>query len=431
MKCLLINPHWTYDGSIYFGCREPHLPLEYGYAQKLLEAAGHEVLLHDGQLEGLTCGTLRQKAKVFSPDLTVVTTAPSYLFWRCPPPELRIPQETVSAVKEFTKAIVAIGPHGSVTPRAVLKKLDVDAVIMGEAEEVISRLAGTDRAAWHTISSLCLREGEEVRVQGAPHVADVAALPALSWPRRMIGKHRHHHHRFDAAPAGPGAEMEASRGCPYHCSFCARESFRGPFRKRPLATVLSELDGLLDHGIEYLYFIDELFMPDAALLSALKERPVKFGIQTRIDLWSPEMLDLLGEAGCVSIEAGVESITEKGRMRLNKSCRMSTEELTRLLLHAKRGVPFVQATLMDAHTDERGAIEQWRQHLRRFGVWANKPVPLFPYPGSAEYRKHWGAPDDRAWERAHDDYVHRNRVFSDIQDRQFLSLEELEVGGTR
>ena len=31
---------WTFDGSIYFGCREPHLPLEYGYAQALLERAG-------------------------------------------------------------------------------------------------------------------------------------------------------------------------------------------------------------------------------------------------------------------------------------------------------------------------------------------------------------------------------------------------------
>ena len=37
MKFALVNPHWSFEGSIYFGCREPHLPLEYGYAKALLE----------------------------------------------------------------------------------------------------------------------------------------------------------------------------------------------------------------------------------------------------------------------------------------------------------------------------------------------------------------------------------------------------------
>jgi hypothetical protein len=38
----LVNPRWTFSGGIYFGCREPHLPLEFGYASALLERAGHE-----------------------------------------------------------------------------------------------------------------------------------------------------------------------------------------------------------------------------------------------------------------------------------------------------------------------------------------------------------------------------------------------------
>ena len=68
--------------------------------------------------------------------------------------------------------------------------------------------------------------------------------------RRSIGRtatlqrHAHHHHRFDIAPAGPGAEMETSRGCPYHCTFCAKENFRDRYRRRPLTTILAELDGL-------------------------------------------------------------------------------------------------------------------------------------------------------------------------------------------
>src|SRR3569623_2153666 len=53
MREALVNPYWTYDGSIYFGCRHPHLPLELGYSKALLERAGHEVLMLDGQLQDL------------------------------------------------------------------------------------------------------------------------------------------------------------------------------------------------------------------------------------------------------------------------------------------------------------------------------------------------------------------------------------------
>src|SRR5438128_2281200 len=134
--------------------------------------------------------------------------------------------------------------------------------------------------------------------------------------------------------------METSRGCPYHCSFCAKDNFRNGYRKRPLATLLEELDGFCSHGVEYVYFIDEIFLPN-------RER----------------------------------------------------------LVYARERVPFVQANLIDAKIDDDDAVERWREHLQRHGVWANKPVPLFPYPGSPDYAKRWGAPDDVAWERAMHDYL--------------------------
>ncbi len=62
---------------------------------------------------------------------------------------------------------------------------------------------------------------------------------------------------------------------------------------------------------------------------------MRFGIQTRIDLWKPDMLALLGAAGCVSIEAGVESLTVEGRAALDKNCRMTTDELADRLILAR------------------------------------------------------------------------------------------------
>ena len=106
------------------------------------------------------------------------------------------------------------------------------------------------------------------------------------------------------------------------------------------------------------------------------------------------MLDLLGRAGCVSIEAGVESLTVEGRAALDKNCRLSTDELAERLIHARKRVPFVQANLIAMADDDAGLVAEWRERLQRHGVWANDPVPLYPYPSSPDYRRLWGEPDD-------------------------------------
>jgi anaerobic magnesium-protoporphyrin IX monomethyl ester cyclase len=74
-------------------------------------------------------------------------------------------------------------------------------------------------------------------------------------------------------------------------------------------------------------------------------------------------------------------------------------------------------------------VEQWRQYLQDQGIWANKPVPLFPYPGSPDYTQRWGQPDDRAWERAHDFYLGQFNNFSDIQEQRPATLVQLETSG--
>lgn len=425
MRVALVNPTWTFEGSIYFGCREPHLPLELGCARVLLEQAGHDVLMLDGHITDTPMKRLADEAAAFRPDMTVVTTAPSYLFWRCAPPELRVPRAFLEALGGRGGRTVAIGPHGSVTPGATLRKLKADIVVRGESDEALAELAGGGDLAG--ISGLAFRAQGDVIVTGPPRSTRFVDLPAVHWPEEWVRRHHHHHHRFEAVPEGPGAEVEASRGCPYSCTFCAKIDFRDAYRRRALEPLLEEIDGLIAQGARYLYFIDEIFLPQKPLLEALVTRPIQFGIQTRIDLWKPDMLDLLGAAGCVSIEAGVESLTEEGRAALDKKCRMTTDELSDRLIHARRRVPFVQANLIKMAADDAALVADWRRKLHAAGVWANDPVPLYPYPSSPDYRRLWGLPDDQAWERAHDHYLKQFSAFSDIQEERPLPLAELET----
>ncbi|MGY3443633.1 MULTISPECIES: TIGR04295 family B12-binding domain-containing radical SAM protein [unclassified Bradyrhizobium] len=422
-RVALINPNWNFDGSIYFGCRQPHLPIEFGISAHYLRKAGHPTLLLDAQMFDLSYRDIEAELRAFRPDLIAVTTAPTYLFWRCAPPELRIPQELLLSLVGLAPTLVAVGPHGSTTPRTALRKLGVDIVVMGECEQALVRLANGER----DFAGLCFLDGRTVRVNGGPQAVAFKDQPALRWPAEMIQSHHHHHHRFEAEPVGPGAEVEASRGCPYNCTFCAKENFRNAYRRRPAATVLDEIDGLRRHEIEYLYFIDEIFLPNAELLHGLTSRGIKFGIQTRIDLWKPEMLALLGRAGCVSIEAGVESLTPEGREALAKNCKMTTEELADRLVEARRHVPFVQANLIEMPEDDDPVVQRWRRQMQDAGIWANDPVPIYPYPGSPDYRKLWGEPDDFAWERAHQHYLAIFDRFSDVQDERPVPLAALEL----
>ncbi len=112
----------------------------------------------------------------FHPDLVVITTAPTYLFWRCAPPELRVPQELTRAVRSLSPVLAAVGPHGSTTPRTALRKLDVDYVIMGRMRRV-----GTTSGQWRARLRwpVCFAEGSSIRVNGGPQAVNFKDQPAL------------------------------------------------------------------------------------------------------------------------------------------------------------------------------------------------------------------------------------------------------------
>src|SRR3954463_12001869 len=169
MRVALVNPCWSYDGSIYFGCREPHLPLELGYSRAQLEADGHEVLMLDGQIQGLDNPQLAARVADFAPDMTVVTTAPTYLFWRCAPPELRVPAEFLAALDDAGGRTVAVGPHGSATPGPTLAKLGVGLVVRGECEEVATALANAPD--WQNIPATARLTADGLVTNGPGHAS--------------------------------------------------------------------------------------------------------------------------------------------------------------------------------------------------------------------------------------------------------------------
>jgi anaerobic magnesium-protoporphyrin IX monomethyl ester cyclase len=432
MRYALVNPRWSFEGSTYFGCPEPHFPLELLSAREFLRGERHEVLLLDANMEELPLRDAQARVAGFEPDFVVVPTAPSYLFWRCPQPELRVPAKWISAVKGKACAVV-IGPHGSATPRATLEKTGADVVLRGEPDQTLGQLASRP---WEMIDGCCWRDEQgRFRMNAGLGVTDMRALGTLDYSDYPVERHRHLHHIFAGNGADHlrrGAEVEFARGCPYSCTFCNKTLFRNKFRERDLNAVIAEIDQLIARGVDYIYFIDEIFgvgKQVRTLLDAIAERTVSIGFQSRIDLWDEESLAALGRARCVSFECGIESITEEGRDELHKNCRLTTGRIEDLLLEARKYIPWVQANLIKTIKDDPKEVARFQANLKAHGVWVSEPVPMFPFPGSPLYVQTFGAqPDEQAWERAHSYYleIFANKGYSDIQDQRPRPLGELE-----
>ena len=193
MKFALLNPNWDFKGSTYFGCQDPHTPLELLFAADQLHIAGHESLVIDAQTDNLSMDEARRRLDAFAPDFLVIPTAPSYLFWRCPPPELRVPMEWFAGVRS-NAVKVAIGPHPSATPAATIRKTGCDVALRGEPDQILAELASKP---WPEIVGCCFRkEDGEMHISPGSAVTDMSALGPLDFKNYNVEAHLHRHHVF-------------------------------------------------------------------------------------------------------------------------------------------------------------------------------------------------------------------------------------------
>jgi radical SAM superfamily enzyme YgiQ (UPF0313 family) len=113
----------------------------------------------------------------------------------------------------------------------------------------------------------------------------------------------------------PFASMMTDFGCPYHCSFCITGNFG--YRLRDLDNVAEELHYIASLGIEDIWFKDVVFGVNKrhyfSLLDLLIAFPHRFRWATlsRVDIVTEELLEKMAQAGCHTIQFGVESADEK------------------------------------------------------------------------------------------------------------------------
>lgn len=133
---------------------------------------------------------------------------------------------------------------------------------------------------------------------------------------------------FDRDYVTPFAWMRTARSCAYSCAFCRYPALGGALTLNSVEAVEAQLRTLNDLGTKHVYFIDDTFnvpLPRFKELCRMMIRN-KFDIQWtsyfRCGNADAETFDLIKEAGCVAVFAGIESGDQDVLRNMNKKARV-------------------------------------------------------------------------------------------------------------
>ncbi len=280
----------------------PSPPLGLGYVAAAFEAAGCEVKILDYIVSRYSREKIAAQLEAFQPD-AVGSGSVTMNFHDA--------RRILRDVKAINPDILTMmgGPHVSFTVAQTLNHHpEIDVIFRGESEDTIAQfvpvMADPDR--WGGIAGIAYRRDGAIVDNGRrAFIDDPDRLPLPA--RRLMPISRY-------KALGFPVSMITGRGCPYGCIFCSGRKMVGPkLRRRSTASVLDEVEDILDLGFERINIADDLFASDTErvrdICTGIHERGLKFDWSAfaRVDTVTQEMLDLMAKAGCDSVSYGIES----------------------------------------------------------------------------------------------------------------------------
>jgi anaerobic magnesium-protoporphyrin IX monomethyl ester cyclase len=205
-----------------------------------------------------------------------------------------------------------------------------DYVLLGEGEETLSELldyletsAGAIRESpqddddLYRIQSLAyLRDGEMVKTPSRPVIRNLDALPFPAW--ELVNREQYQHIWRDQH-GYTSMNLVTTRGCPFHCNWCAKPIWGQKYSVRSPQNVVEEIQWLkANFDPDHIWFMDDImgiqdrWIEEFADLLDAANLHIPFKSLNRVDLLlRGQTIPALARAGAKIVWVGAESGSQK------------------------------------------------------------------------------------------------------------------------
>jgi radical SAM superfamily enzyme YgiQ (UPF0313 family) len=434
--------HLRFDPKLW-AAMEPYPPLGALYAAAAVRDAGFGVAFHDSML----ADSEREWAEALDRErprwAVIYEDNFNYLTKMC---LLRMREAActmISMARERGVEVVVAGSDASDNPGLYLER-GARVVLCGEGErslvEVLARLSGRDPGEMGDVEGIALADPERPdgvrRTAPRTPIRDLDSLPVPAWDLVDLARYRAiwraRHGRFSL-------NMVTTRGCPYHCNWCAKPLWGQRYAVRSPRAVADELELLVrQHGVEHVWFMDDIFglrpswLPELADLVEERGLGIGFKCLSRPDLMLREgTVEALARAGCEIVWMGAESGSQKVLDAMEKGTTVEQIAAAADRLHAAGvGVAFfVQFGYPGETRDDIEATLEMIRTCRPDDVGMSVSYPLPGTPFFERVRSQLG--DKRHWVDSNDlDMMYRGPFTTDFY-RQLHTVLHTELRARR
>lgn len=279
------------------------------------------------------------------------------------------------------KIVVAGGPHVTFSPDEASQFFD--AIVIGEAESVwADLLVDAERGVLQT-----------------RYVGRAIPLDNLPTPR------------YDLLPRSffVPRVVQATRGCPFTCSFCTVPTLNPGFRVRPIDAVLKDIEyNRFPHWWQrkVVWFWDDNLTAKRRWVRELLTRMVPMKrwwlTQASMDIADdPALLDLMQRSGCIGVFFGIESFGEESLKLAGKRQNKVSDYRRKIAELHKRGICVMAGFISGIDGDTPESIRAMAQRLDEVGVDVPFLSVLTPFRGTPDYKRYQDAErilPTRGWE---------------------------------
>jgi radical SAM superfamily enzyme YgiQ (UPF0313 family) len=298
--------------------------------------------------------------------------------------------------------LVVGGPHTFALDEAILQHYPfVDLVVRGEGEETLLEIvqgkarAGIQGVTYRTAAGIVRNPDRAARRDIDAFRIDYRLLPPLE--------------AYGGDVEAPAEVRKlrtiytvATRGCPFHCSYCANIHWGQRWCATSPAELVARIRGWVEElGVEYVRFYDDLFTASRKWVLEFCRLLGESGLRVRFRVLvragtGADVLEALRDAGCVAVGFGIESGSDRILKRIDK--RITRQQIVGTLRDCRRlGLWTIGAFIVSLPDETLEDYEQSLSLVPLLDTFQTNIQIIFPFTPFYEELKARGEIADEVW----------------------------------